>query len=169
MATPFFGKREETPAVVRQGTASSYVSPLSSASQLATLKSLSDSATALSATGGSKLTVGPNIKLKGVEITDCDTLIVDGLVEATMSARVMLISEQGAFKGSAELDLAEIRGVFDGHLTVRQKLVIYATGKITGTIRYGKLVVEDGAQVSGDIVFDAQGETSKPAVTLKTP
>lgn len=86
-----------------------------------------------------------------------------------MSARVMLISEQGAFKGSAELDLAEIRGVFDGHLTVRQKLVIYATGKITGTIRYGKLVVEDGAQVSGDIVFDAQGETSKPAVTLKTP
>lgn len=34
--------------------------------------------------GGSKLTVGPNIKLKGVEITDCDTLVVEGTVEATM-------------------------------------------------------------------------------------
>src|SRR5690606_29253281 len=29
---------------------------------------------------GSKLIVGPNIKLKGVEITDCDTLVVEGFV-----------------------------------------------------------------------------------------
>ncbi|MCU0927518.1 MAG: polymer-forming cytoskeletal protein, partial [Hydrogenophaga sp.] len=70
--------------------------------------------------GGSKLTVGPNIKLKGVEITDCDTLFVEGLVEATMDSRVIQIAEQGAFKGTAEIDIAEIRGVFDGNLTVRQ-------------------------------------------------
>ena len=103
------------------------------------------------AEGGSKLTVGPNIKLKGVEITDCDTLVVEGLVEATMDSRVIQIAEQGAFKGSAEIDIAEIRGVFDGNLTVRQKLVIYATGKVTGKIRYGKVVIEEGGQLSGDI------------------
>lgn len=102
---------------------------------------------------GSKLTVGPNIKLKGVEITDCDTLFVEGLVEATMDSRLMEIAEQGAFKGSAEIDLAEIHGQFDGDLTVRQKLVIYATGRVTGKIRYGMLVVEEGGQLSGDIQF----------------
>ena len=32
---------------------------------------------------GSRLIVGPNIKLKGVEIDDCDTLVVEGRVEAT--------------------------------------------------------------------------------------
>lgn len=105
--------------------------------------------------GGSKLTVGPNIKLKGVEITDCDTLFVEGLVEATMDARLMEIAEPGAFKGSAEIDLAEIRGQFDGDLTVREKLVIYATGRVTGKIRYGKLVIEEGGQISGDIQFGA--------------
>ncbi|MDP3253723.1 MAG: polymer-forming cytoskeletal protein [Hydrogenophaga sp.] len=101
--------------------------------------------------GGSKLTVGPNIKLKGVEITDCDTLVVEGLVEATMDSRVIQIAEQGAFKGSVEIDIAEIRGTFEGNLTVRQKLVIYATGKVTGKIRYGKVVIEEGGQLSGDI------------------
>ncbi|MBB1073468.1 polymer-forming cytoskeletal protein [Rhodoferax sp. 4810] len=106
--------------------------------------------------GGSKLTVGPNIKLKGVEITDCDTLFVEGLVEATMDARLMEIAEPGAFKGSAEIDLAEIRGQFDGDLTVREKLVIYSTGRVTGKIRYGKLVIEEGGQLSGDIQFGAQ-------------
>ncbi|MDO8889197.1 MAG: polymer-forming cytoskeletal protein, partial [Hydrogenophaga sp.] len=43
------------------------------------------------------------------------------------------------------------RGVFDGNLTVRNKLVIYSTGKVTGRIRYGKVVIEEGGQLSGDI------------------
>lgn len=73
------------------------------------------------------------------------------IVEATMDSRVIQIAEKGAFKGSAEIDLAEIHGEFDGDLTVRHKLVIYATGKVSGKIRYGKLVVEEGGQLSGDV------------------
>ena len=110
--------------------------------------------------GESKLTVGPNIKLKGVEITDCDTLVVEGSVEATMDSRVIQISERGAFKGSAEIDIAEIRGLFDGNLTVRQKLVIYATGKVTGKVRYGKVVIEEGGQLSGEI--ESGTSTNRP-------
>ena len=114
------------------------------------------STAANSAPGGeAKLTVGPNIKLKGVEITDCDTLVVEGSVEATMDSRMIQISERGSFKGSAEIDVAEIRGSFDGNLTVRQKLVIYSTGKVTGRIRYGKVVIEEGGQLSGEIEFGA--------------
>ena len=112
--------------------------------------------------GESKLTVGPNIKLKGVEITDCDTLVVEGSVEATMDSRVIQISERGSFKGSAEIDIAEIRGQFDGNLTVRQKLVIYSTGKVTGRVRYGKVVIEEGGQLSGEVEFGTQ---NRPATT----
>jgi cytoskeletal protein CcmA (bactofilin family) len=101
---------------------------------------------------GNKLIVGPNIKLKG-EITDCDTLVVEGKgrVEATIASRMVQIFEGGEFKGSAEVDIAEIHGEFDGELTARQKLVIYATGKVTGKVRYGKLVVAEGGQLAGDI------------------
>ena len=105
---------------------------------------------ASSSQAGSKLTVGPNIKLKG-EITDCDTLVVEGRVEATMNSRVLQIAEGGAFIGTAEVDLAEIRGEFDGELTVRDKLVIYSTGKVSGKIRYGKLVIEEGGNLTGDV------------------
>jgi len=118
---------------------------------------------------GSKLTVGPNIKLKGVEITDCDTLVVEGLVEATMDSRVIQIAEQGAFKGSAEIDIAEIHGTFEGNLTVRQKLVIHATGRVTGKIRYGKVVIEEGGQLSGDIECSLAGgkaPAQKPSMAL---
>ncbi|NEX61530.1 bactofilin family protein [Noviherbaspirillum galbum] len=116
---------------------------------------------------GSKLIVGPNIKLKGVEITDCDTLVVEGRVEATIDSRVIQIADIGAFKGSAEIDIAEIRGEFDGDLTVRQKLVIYSTGKVTGKVRYGKLVIEEGGQLSGDIQVGTSAAANKGLTVAK--
>jgi len=116
---------------------------------------------------GSKLIVGPNIKLKGVEITDCDTLVVEGRVEATMDSRVIQIAERGAFKGSAEIDIAEIHGEFDGELTVRQKLVIYATGKVSGKIRYGKVVIEEGGQLAGDVQVGGTATASRPLSVAK--
>jgi cytoskeletal protein CcmA (bactofilin family) len=116
--------------------------------------------------GGSKLIVGPNIKLKGVEITDCDTLVVEGRVEATIDSRVIQISECGAFKGSAEIDIAEIRGEFEGELTVRQKLVIYSTGKVSGKVRYGKLVIEEGGQLAGDIQVGTGSTTTAKGLSV---
>ena len=179
MATPFFGKRDSalpvSPNHLRQSSPNVLGggqpgSSSSSGSSLTGNRPADDGASPASSSaplgtsapleGGSKLTVGPNIKLKGVEITDCDTLVVEGMVEATMDSRVMQIAEQGAFKGSADIDVAEIRGQFNGNLTARQKLVIYSTGKVTGTVRYGKLVIEEGGQLSGEVLFGISG---KPA------
>ena len=39
-----------------------------------------------------KLVVGPDIKMKGVEISDCDTLVVEGRIEATLDSRVLEIT-----------------------------------------------------------------------------
>ena len=100
---------------------------------------------------GSRLIVGPDIKLKGAEITDCDTLVVEGRVEASMDSRVMQIAENGSFHGTVGVDIAEIRGRFDGELTCRKQLVIHPTGKVSGKIRYGRIVIEEGGEVAGDV------------------
>ena len=110
-------------------------------------------------TGGSKLIVGPNIKLKGVEIDDCDTLVVEGRVEATMVSRAIQIAEHGAFSGNVDVEVAEIRGVFQGEMTARRKLVIHASGRVSGKIRYGKMLVQEGGEMSGDVgSLPASGE-----------
>jgi len=100
---------------------------------------------------GSRLTVGPDIKLKGVEITDCDTLVVEGRVEAAMDSRVIQIAESGMFSGTVGIDMAVIRGRFEGELTARGHLLVHSTGKVTGKIRYGSISIEEGGEVSGDI------------------
>ncbi|KAF3997903.1 bactofilin family protein [Glaciimonas immobilis] len=171
-----FGKRETpTPTSPLSATnnlssnsSSSFPKPGSQLSSQGSSSLASHPASASSVSeGGSKLIVGPNIKLKGVEITDCDTLVVEGRVEATMNSRVIHIAEKGAFKGSAEIEIAEIHGEFDGDLTVREKLVIYATGKVSGKIRYGKVVIEEGGQLIGEVqVGTGPAKLATPPVAI---
>ena len=105
----------------------------------------------LNDTPGSKLFVGVNIKLKGVEISDCDALVIEGQVEATVHSKLMQVAAPGTLKGTALIDVAEIHGEFSGELTARTRLVVHGTGRVSGTIRYGKLIVEEGGELSGDV------------------
>jgi cytoskeletal protein CcmA (bactofilin family) len=98
-----------------------------------------------------KLVVGPEIKIKGVEISDCDTLVVEGRIEATLDSRVLEITQNGVFQGTIAVDNAEIHGRFEGELTVRKQLIIQSTGKVSGKIKYARIKVEEGAELSGEI------------------
>jgi cytoskeletal protein CcmA (bactofilin family) len=98
-----------------------------------------------------KLIVGREITLSG-EINSCDKLIVEGSVEANLqNCRDVDIAETGLFKGTAAIEEAEIRGRFEGNLVVRKRLLIKASGRVTGQIRYGQLEIECGGQISGDV------------------
>lgn len=117
--------------------------------------------------GGGRLTVGSNIHLKGAAIEDCDTLLVEGRVEASIDSRLIQIAESGVFLGAASVDEAEIHGHFDGDLTVREHLVIHKTGRVCGTVRYGRLEIEEGGEIAGDIAATkGPGETGSAAMRM---
>ncbi|MFC7460652.1 bactofilin family protein [Hydrogenophaga defluvii] len=161
LQSPFFGKREtETPAArTIPPTQAGRIGPLTATPPTPAATVAPPETPAAVPTkdkdarpgADSLLKVGPLIHLKGVEITDCDTLFVEGTVEATMDSRVMEIAPPGRFKGAAEIDIAEIHGHFEGTLTVRDRLVIHPTGRVTGTVRYGKISIAEGGQLSGDV------------------
>ena len=117
-------------------------------------------------TPGSQLVVGPNIKLHGMEVSDCDVLIVEGQVEATVNSKAMRIAKSGTLKGIALIDVAEIDGEFSGELTAQATLVVRGTGRVSGKIRYGRLIVAEGGEVSGDVQrIDAAKDVSSKRET----
>lgn len=100
---------------------------------------------------GKRLTVGKDIKLSG-EINSCDILAVEGTVEASLiGAKAIEISSGGVFKGNAEIDTADIAGIYEGDLIVRDRLTLRSSGKIRGTIRYARLEVELGGEMVGQV------------------
>ena len=112
-----------------------------------------------------RLTVGRNIRLSG-EITACEKLVVEGQVEAALSdAHTIVISANGYFKGKATVAEADISGRFEGTLVANEKLTIRKDGSVDGSIRYGKIVIESGGKISGDMasldtIQDAETENA---------
>ena len=102
------------------------------------------------APGAGRLTVGPGIGLTGW-VAACDRLVVEGTVRAALSrTRALVVAEGGRFTGGrAEVEEAEIGGVYEGELTVRGLLLVRRTGRVRGTVRYGELELEAGGVLSG--------------------
>lgn len=103
------------------------------------------------------LLIGREISLNG-QITACDKVIVEGKVEAQLTdSRFVEVSESGEFKGSAEVEEAEIRGRFEGRLSVRGRLLIRGSGRVSGEIAYGQVEIECGGEISGTVQTVAAG------------
>ena len=96
------------------------------------------------------LMVGQGINLKG-DIESCETLIVEGAVDASLSALELEVRKGGHYKGTAEVREAKVDGTVEGDLTVRGKLTITAHGRVTGKVRYGELAIDTGGRLSGDV------------------
>lgn len=112
------------------------------------------------------LTVGREINLAG-EITSCDRLVVEGQVRSDLEhCQSLEIAAGGAFHGKAKITTAEIAGLFEGDLNVEGCLILRATGRIIGTIRYREIEIERGGRLSGTVEIADEGNadgTKEPA------
>jgi cytoskeletal protein CcmA (bactofilin family) len=112
---------------------------------------------------GRRLVIGEGITMSG-EIESCDTLVVEGTVEAALKgASVLEIAEKGMFYGTVEISEATIAGKFEGELTVNGRLTVRSTGSVVGAVSYKELSVESGAVIDGKInpVGGARGGSSE--------
>ena len=115
---------------------------------------------------GRKLIIGQGITMSG-EIENCDQLLVEGTVEATLNgAKLLDIAESGIFYGSVDIEEAVIAGRFEGDLTVDGRVTVLSTGAVKGTITYRELTVEAGANIEGKISsFASSSNKSSDAAT----
>ncbi|MBV8061777.1 MAG: polymer-forming cytoskeletal protein [Alphaproteobacteria bacterium] len=104
-----------------------------------------------------RLTVGKGLSLAG-EITSCDILVVEGKVEAKLTdGKLLEITESGQFRGSVEIENADIAGRYDGNLIVHGRLTVRTTGRISGMVKYGELEVSAGGQIIGEMQVTGGG------------
>ena len=104
--------------------------------------------------------VGREISLSG-DISSCDRLVVEGSVEANLhECRELNIAESGLFKGNAAIEQAEVRGRIEGELVVRKRLLIRASGHVSGTVAYGELEIECGGRISGSVQAQQEDVTT---------
>ena len=101
---------------------------------------------------GKTLTIPRSISYSG-RIGSCERLMVEGAVETELSGcRVLMVAASGVFRGSADVETADIRGTVEGPLTVRKILTVRASARILSeSVSYGELEIERGATIIGAV------------------
>jgi cytoskeletal protein CcmA (bactofilin family) len=102
--------------------------------------------------------IGKGTKVTG-EISDCARLEIQGTVEGNIVAEALVIRAGGLVNGNVSAAHAEVHGMFEGQLAVRDILDVRGTGRVEGDLSYGKLAVAMGGYIAGRI----NGETGSGA------
>jgi cytoskeletal protein CcmA (bactofilin family) len=97
-----------------------------------------------------RVSVDQGLSLRG-ELSGCDHLVIAGHVESDVAMRILDILDPGSFKGSATVGEARIAGRYEGALTVAETLVVGPSAHIRGSVRCGRLRLENGGRIEGEL------------------
>ena len=101
--------------------------------------------------------IGPGIEFDG-SLGNCDEVVIEGTVRATIATTHLIVKATGRFTGSAEVEKAEIDGQYEGTLTAKTQLQINQTGTVIGDINYAQLEVTPGGILIGNVDALTEGE-----------
>ncbi|MDG2312616.1 MAG: polymer-forming cytoskeletal protein [Alphaproteobacteria bacterium] len=113
---------------------------------------------------GSRMTIGPGIVMKG-EISKCAVLVIEGEVEGTVQCQQLEILSRGVFKGTAQVETAEVEGLIEGDLNISGLLKIENGGSVSGNVLYKQIAVATGGKLSGEV---KNSEVIKPSGEMIT-
>lgn len=93
---------------------------------------------------------------------------IDGSFEGDIDTRGRLvIGPKGTVKGNVRCKQCEVEGLMEGHIEVAELLALKGSAKVAGTVYYGQLSVEAGAQPVG--TFHMGKKEVKEAPTMGKP
>ena len=84
-------------------------------------------------------------------IRNCRRLEVSGYVNGDVTTDQLIVHEGGVFYGQAKAGSAEVSGTLQGDVVVDGLIKIHSTGHVNGNVHYGKIAMDQGANLSAEM------------------
>ncbi|MFN3869357.1 MAG: polymer-forming cytoskeletal protein [Hyphomicrobiaceae bacterium] len=84
-------------------------------------------------------------------IRNCRRLDVYGYVDGDVIADAVIVHKDGQVFGRVRAGEAEVLGRVQGDVTVKNLIAIRSTGTVTGNVRYGRMTLEAGGELSAEV------------------
>lgn len=88
-------------------------------------------------------------------------LVVKGAVKGTLTGDSVVISEEGQVNADAKVQSITVGGHFEGRMEITGQLLILATGRCSGEITCGDLVVEAGGLLNAKVTCQGPPKQKK--------
>ena len=106
--------------------------------------------------GNNLVSLGPRDILQGrLEIQG--DLKIAGNVEGDLKATGDVTIDSGAtIQASIEGANVQVRGQVNGNVTAKRRLTLGGSGRLNGDVKVGRLTVEDGASLNGNVTMSPE-------------
>jgi len=113
--------------------------------------------------------VGKGTVFEGTVRADNDVRASGQIIGTLKVQGKAMIAEGGSVDGEVIATNADVAGRIQGEIEVEERLVLKSTARVEGTIETDRLVVEEGAQFTGECKMNTpisvNGESSEEAAT----
>ena len=96
------------------------------------------------------ITISSDTSITG-EIRNCQRLEVSGYLEGTINCQELLVHPDGRVFGTLKIGSCEVHGQVQGTVFAKDLVAVTKTGKISGDLTYGRLVVQPGGDISAEV------------------
>ncbi len=100
----------------------------------------------------SSLQIGNGVTITGTIKAD-NEVTIEGTLDGDVDCHCLMVNKSGIIKGKVKTETMIIEGKAEGEITVNDLLQIKSTGSVNGKIFYGKIEIEDGGRLIGEINY----------------
>jgi len=99
-----------------------------------------------------------------------DTVRIDGRFEGEIqSENTLIVGETGQVHANIQSEIVTVSGEVRGDIVARRQVNLHKTARVHGNVQTSSLVVEDGAQINGQLSMGAQAQGDSKAPAAKAP
>lgn len=96
------------------------------------------------------LVIGEDAFLKG-DVRNGSRIEVYGYIEGGVAGHQLVVRPGGRCFGTVKVEDADIHGTLQGEISVKQLITIRSTGSVAGNVKYGRLAMEMGGNLTAEV------------------
>lgn len=111
--------------------------------------------------------IGPTLKFKG-ELSANEDLIIEGEIEGVIAhqEKNLTVGKEGRVKANIDARTVEIYGKVEGDVRGEEIVKLAKSAVVTGNIFCSRIVMEDGAQFTGNIEMSQKKKSAGKPTSL---
>ena len=98
------------------------------------------------------LYVGAHTTIEGKMFSTNGTINISGSFKGDIVTQdLVIVTEEGKVEGTVKAKELQVYGKVNGNIEVEEELIIGSHGVVEGEVSYGRLHVEEGGQIKGNL------------------
>ena len=98
----------------------------------------------------SSLMIGEGVTITGT-IKANNEVTIQGAIDGDIECNSVTINKSGNVKGKIKADTMTVEGKAEGEININDVLNIKSEGNVNGKVFYGKIQIDEGGKLSGEI------------------